>query len=56
MSHSNEIILISGNYKSTKMADHILEMARLSLFCDYCEYHNPKCTPKGGGLYRLKPL
>ena len=32
----NEIIHILGNYESTKMADHILEMAELGLFCDNC--------------------
>ena len=26
---------ISGNFKCSKKADHILEMAGLGLFCDY---------------------
>ena len=28
--------IISSNYERTKMADHILEMEGIVLFCDYC--------------------
>ena len=39
----NEIIDISGNCKSTLMADHILEITGLGLFCDICSKSGYKC-------------
>ena len=36
----NQIIYISGNYESTKIADHIWEMAGLGFLYDFCVIKN----------------